>query len=317
MLVIASLAALIACVRAADDAPRNAAATKGPAPGADRAKPAREPRPEPDKVVVFKQTPQGELKVHIYYPPGWSAGDQRTAIVLWSGGGFQLGTAGQFFHQAKYFASRGLVAICAEYRGRSRHKILIDSCAEDARSAMRWVKGRAAELGIAPANVIASGGSAGATLSLLVAEKNGPDAKGDDLSVSTRPCALVLFNPAIGESVFEKIGHGGPAQVPVNAQIAALNTPQKDEPPAILFYGTDDRPFLDRAGEFHRQMLAQGGRCELWTADKMGHSFFNNQPWRDATTRKADEFLASLGYLQGSPTIKENPAARLILVGKE
>jgi acetyl esterase/lipase len=316
ILVVAALLAMIVCVRAADRAPRNAAA-KGSRSEADRTKTAREPRPEPDKVVVFKQTPQGELKVHIYFPPGWSAGDKRVAMVLWSGGGFQLGTAGQFFHQAKHFSSRGLVAICAEYRGRSRHKILIDSCVEDARSAMRWVKGRAAELGIDPTKVIASGGSAGGTLSLLVARNAGPDAKDDDLKVSTRPCALVLYNPAIGESVLERIGQGGPAQAPVNAQIVALNVPRKDEPPVIMFYGTEDRPFLDRAGEFNRQALAQGSRCELWTADKMAHSFFNNQPWRSATARKADEFLVSLGYLKGPPTIPENPAAPLVLVGKE
>jgi hypothetical protein len=128
---------------------------------------------------------------------------------------------------------------------------------------------------------------------------------------------LVLFNPAIGESVLEKIGHGGPAQAPVNAQIVALNKPQKDEPPVIMFYGTEDRPFLDRAGKFNGRALAQGSRCELWTADKMAHSFFNNQPWRMATVRKADLFLASLGYLKGPPTIKEDPAAKLVLVGKE
>jgi acetyl esterase/lipase len=165
--------------------------------------------------------------------------------------------------------------------------------------------------------VIASGGSAGGTLSLLVARNVGPDAKDDDLKVSTRPCALVLYNPAIGESVLERIGQGGPAQAPVNAQIVALNRPRKDEPPVIMFFGTEDRPFLDRAGEFNRQALAQGNRCELWTADKMAHSFFNNQPWRSATARKADEFLVSLGYLKGSPTIAENPAAPLVLVGKE
>lgn len=316
VILIATLLALFSCAQAAVLAPRSAAAARQPDPEADHAIPDRQPRPQPDKVVVFKQTPQGELKAHIYFPPGWSAGDKRPAIVLWSGGGFQLGTAGQFFHQAKYFASRGLVAICPEYRGRKLHKILIDSCVEDARSAMRWVKGRAAELGIDPSKVIASGGSAGGTLSLLVARDVGPDAKDDDVTVSTRPCALVLFNPAIGESVLERIGRGGPPQASINAEIVTLNTPRKDEPPVIMFYGTEDRPFLDRAGEFNERALAQGSRCELWTADRMEHSFFNRQPWRDATVRKADEFLVSLGYLKGAPTIQENPAAPLNFVGK-
>ena len=268
-----------------------------------------------DKVVVFKKTPQGELNAHVYFPPGWSAADQRPAIVFWVGGGFRSGKVGQFTARADYFASRGLVTICAEYRGRQTHGILLDSCAEDARSAMRWVKGHAKELGVAPDKVIASGGSAGGCLSLLVAREKGPDAKDDNLAISTRPSALMLFNPAVGERVMEVVGWGGPAQASVNAQIAALDTPQKDEPPAIMFFGTEDA-FLKVAREFNRKAHAQGSRCELWIADKMAHGFFNNQPWHDATTLLADDFLVSLGYLKGRSPIKPNAAATLNLAGK-
>ncbi|MDO8539531.1 MAG: alpha/beta hydrolase [Opitutaceae bacterium] len=309
LLAITLLLALVPPTDAADGRAAKAAPAKGPRPEADTSTVPAGRRP--DKVVVFKHTPQTELKAHLYHPPGWSARDRRPAIVFWSGGGFRNGSAGQFFSKAEYFASRGLVTICAEYRGRSAHGIEIDSCSEDARSAMRWVKGHAAELGIDPAKVIASGGSAGGTLSLLVAREQGPDARDDDRAVSPRPSALVLFNPAVGERVLQVIGQGGPAQAAVNAQIIALNTPQPNEPPVIMFFGTEDRPFLDVAGEFNRKAQAQGTRCELWTADKMPHGFFNRPPWHDATTRKADEFLISLGYLKGSPTIKENPAAKL------
>lgn len=300
--------------QAADDATQKKARAKGPRPEDDTStvKAVR----APDKVVVFKQTPQGDLKTHIYFPPGWSASDQRPAIVFWSGGAFRNGVVGQFLSKAEYFSSRGAVTICAEYRGRLAHGILIDSCAEDARSAMRWVKGHAAELGIAPDKVIASGGSAGGTLSLLVAREKGPDARDDDLTLSPRPSSLVLFNPAVGERVLQVIGWGGPKQAAVNAQIVALDTPQQNEPPAIMFFGTKDR-FLVVAREFNRKAQAMGRRCEVWIADNMGHGFFNNQPWHDATTRKADTFLVSLGYLEGPPSIKENPAASLTLVGKE
>jgi acetyl esterase/lipase len=287
---------------------------EGPRPEEDMSKVT--PTRQPDRIVVFKKTPQIELKAHIYFPRGWSASDRRPAIVFWSGGAFRSGAVGQFLSKAEYFSSRGAVTICAEYRGRLTHGILIDSCAEDARSAMRWVKGHATELGIAPQKVVASGGSAGGTLSLLVAREKGPDARGDDLTISPRPSALVLFNPAIGEIVLQVIGWGGPEQAAVNAQIVALNTPQHNEPPVIMFFGTKDR-FLVVADEFNRKAQAQGGRCELWIADKLGHGFFNNQPWHDATTRKADEFLVSLGYLKGPPTIKENPGAMLTLAEKE
>jgi hypothetical protein len=83
-----------------------------------------------------------------------------------------------------------------------------------------------------------------------------------------------------------------------------------------MFYGTKDN-FLAVAGVFNRKARTQGSRCELWVADEMGHGFFNTQPWHDATTRKADEFLVSLGYLEGAPTIKENTAAKLTLARKE
>ncbi|HRP06480.1 MAG TPA: hypothetical protein PLV87_16320, partial [Opitutaceae bacterium] len=49
-----------------------------------------------DRVMVFKETPQGKLSVHLYLPPGWSVTDRRAAIVFWVGGGFRSGGVGQF-----------------------------------------------------------------------------------------------------------------------------------------------------------------------------------------------------------------------------
>lgn len=293
----------------ADEPKQPVAPAKGPRSGADRS--PVHPGRMPDKIVVFKKTPQGELTLHFYFPKTWAATDKRPAMVFWFGGGFVGGSPTQFYAKAEYFSSRGLVCACAEYRVKGKHGTLIDKCAEDARSAMRWIKGHASELGIAPGKVIASGGSAGGTLSLLVARDKGPDAKDDDLRISPRPCAMVLFNPAVGEPVLGVIGRGGEDQAAVNAQIAALNAPQQNEPPAIFFYGTEDRMFLDVAREFCRKAKAQGLRCELWTAAGKPHGFFNGPPWHEATLRQADEFLASLGYLQGPPEIK--PAAEAVL----
>ncbi|MDO8545470.1 MAG: alpha/beta hydrolase [Opitutaceae bacterium] len=271
-----------------------------------------QPSRPPDRVLVFKSTPQGELKLNFYFPPGWAATDRRPAMVFWFGGGFNHGTPSQFFWQADYFASRGLVAVCPEYRIKGTHGTLIDKCVEDARSAMRWVKGHARELGVAADKVIASGGSAGGTLSLMMALPEGPDSKDDDLSISPHPCAMVLFNPAVGDRVLRVIAKDGAEPTSVNAQIAALDTPQKGEPPAIFFFGSEDKEFLDVSREFCRRAQAQGSRCEVWIADKNRHGFFNGPPWHEATARKADEFLASLGYLQGPPKIKTNPAAVLM-----
>jgi hypothetical protein len=44
-------------------------------------------------------------------------------------------------------------------------------------------------------------------------------------------------------------------------------------------------------------------RGEIFTADGADHGFFNNPPWYERTLYRADEFLASVGYIKGLPTI--------------
>lgn len=268
---------------------------------------------EPDQRHVFKTTAQGDLKLHVYLPSDWKAGDQRPAMVFWFGGGFTKGSVAAFSRQSNYFATRGLVCVCAEYRIKSIHGTGIDKCIEDARSAMRWVKSHASQLGIAADRVIASGGSAGGTLALNLALGDGPNAPEDDLGISTRPCALVLFNPAQGPfiaGIAKQISAGDGEQARLIAQVSAIDRPQKDEPPAIFIFGTDDR-LLEPSREFCTKALAMGDRCELWTAEGQRHAFFNRLPWYASCLRKADEFLVALGYLHGSPTVAAGAGAVL------
>lgn len=265
---------------------------------------------QPPKSLVFKKAPQGELKLHFFFPPDWKPDDRRPAIIFWFGGGFVGGSPSQFYAKSEYFAGRGLVCAAAEYRVKNAHGTSLDKCVEDARSAIRWVKHHADEYGIDPEKVIASGGSAGGTLSLLVALATGPDAEGDPKDVSSRPCAMVLFNPAQGEAVTNRIDPTLCDKPRLLEQIAGLDRPQRGQPPAIVFFGTADR-LLTPSQAFCRKAIDLGNRCELWTADGQGHGFFNRSPWHEATLFEADRFLASLGYLQGEPTIQTDRDAVL------
>ena len=42
---------------------------------------------------------------------------------------------------------------------------------------------------------------------------------------------------------------------------------------------------------------------ELFTAEGQPHGFFHKSPWKERTLQRADEFLVTLGYLQGKATI--------------
>ncbi|MBI3879648.1 MAG: alpha/beta hydrolase [Verrucomicrobia bacterium] len=256
---------------------------------------------------LFKTTPQGELKLHFFFPPGWKATDKRPAIVFFFGGGWRSGSAVQFIPQAEYFASRGLVCASADYRISSIHKTTPDVCVEDAKSAVRWVRAHAGELGVNPDRLISSGGSAGGHLAAAVALVPGFDAAGEDLKISAVPNAMVLFNPALNLSAIPTKNAAGEE---IGAKISPTLFMSKGAPPAILFFGTADK-LKEHGDEFLKKSRESGNRCEQWTAAGQAHGFFNKQPWTSATAIQADKFLASLGYLKGAPTLALPAGAEL------
>lgn len=252
---------------------------------------------------TYKKTPQVELKLHLHYPDGWKPTDKRPGIVFFFGGGWTNGNVAQFEPQAKYLASRGMVAARADYRVKSRHGVTPRECVEDAKSAVRWLRAHAAELGIDPDRLVASGGSAGGHLAACTALTDGLEPSGEDHAVSSKPNALLLFNPALQfegvPSLMERLNN--------DAKLGKLLSPvlhvKKDTPPTLMFFGTEDR-LLSQGKAFLSRSKEMGHRAELFTADGVGHGFFNRAPWTERTLIRADEFLASLGYVAGKPTLK-------------
>jgi acetyl esterase/lipase len=254
----------------------------------------------PVRSFVYTKTPQADLEMIVHFPPGWKAGDRRPGIVFFFGGGWERGTVQQFERQAAYLAGRGLVAARADYRVKSRHGVTPKEGVEDARSAVRWLRQNAGMLGLDPDRLVAAGGSAGGHLAACTALGPGPE-PGEKADVSARPSALVLFNPVL---------HFVPELLPRLGNDAALGRAlsptlhlAKGSPPTLLFYGTADR-LLKQGEEFMGHAKELGHRAELYTAQGQGHGFFNRSPWQEKTLRRTDEFLVSLGYLTGPPTIE-------------
>lgn len=257
-------------------------------------------------VAVYKTTPQGDLRINLYFPPDWRDTDRRPAIVFFFGGSCATGSPVQYATTAEYFATRGLVAASAEYRIESIHHTPPEACAEDAKSAIRWLRMNARRLGIDVGRVIAGGGSSGASMAAFAAYNPAFESESEDKSISFRPDALVLINPALG---FPDRGPLTPeqreaAQGPLGIFIASWKV-AKGGPPAILFYGTEDA-FLEKGRDFARQLVAAGIRADLYTAAGQQHAFFTrseSSPWHALVLRQMDLFLGSLGYLKGNPTV--------------
>lgn len=264
------------------------------------------PLPEGVKEFTYKQTPQGELKLLVHYPPDWKATDKRPAIVFFFGGGWKNGTTAQFLNQATYLATRGMVAVRADYRVSSRQQTTPESAVEDAKSAARWVRTKAAELGVDPQRIVASGGSAGGHLAACTGMTDAYESKSEDTKISSRPNAMVLFNPALDLAaleVAEKWPEGKGDGKVIVPQIDPARFIKSGVVPTIVFFGTADK-MLDHARTFADKSKSLGNRCEVFTAADQPHGFFNRAPWQEVTLRQADMFLTSLGYLKGEPTLK-------------
>ncbi len=104
------------------------------------------------KEIVYKKIGNDELKMYLF-APSESAQPQpaaKPAIVFFFGGGWTNGSPNQFEQQCRYLASRGMIAITADYRVASRQKVKAVECVKDAKSAIRYVREHASELASIP-----------------------------------------------------------------------------------------------------------------------------------------------------------------------
>ena len=149
----------------------------------------------PDKILAYKEAGGATLHLHMFTPEGHKPADKRPAIVFFFGGGWKEGCPSQFYPHCEHLASCGMVAIAAEYRVESRYRTTPRECVLDGKSAVRYMRKNASALGIDPDRIAAGGGSAGGQVAAATGTVKGFDEGVEDLHISSRPDALVLFNP--------------------------------------------------------------------------------------------------------------------------
>jgi acetyl esterase/lipase len=190
-----------------------------------------------------------------------------------------------------------MVAARADYRVKSRHGVTPKECVEDAKSAVRWIRQNAAKLRVDANRIVAAGGSAGGHIAACTSLAPGLDADGQDTKISSRPNALVLFNPVLRMDLPQLLRF-----VEHDESLAKAISPTlyltKDTPPTLLLYGSADQ-LAAQGEEFMKKSKELGHRAEMFTAEGQGHGFFNQPPWLEKTTQRTDEFLVSIGCLEG------------------
>ncbi len=269
------------------------------------------------RAEVYKTIDDVNLSIYIFDPHDLQSGDRRSAIVFFFGGGWRSGSPQQFEEHCKYLASRGMVAMAADYRVSSRHGTKALQCVADGKSAVRWIRANAKRLGIDPARVAAGGGSAGGHVAACAGTIARLDEEGEDAAVSSLPDCMVLFNPAV---VLAPVGKQSPfpedrmadlmSRMGIEPEkLSPYHNISRGAPPTILFHGTGDTTVPYRTAElFAKRMSEVGNVCKLVPSEGRSHGFFNygrngNTDFKK-TVRAMDEFLAENGLLEGKPTIE-------------
>jgi acetyl esterase/lipase len=252
----------------------------------------------PTREITYKNVANRELRLHVFNPEGWNAADKRACFITIHGGGWTNGEPKRMYPFADHYARLGLVGISVQYRVYSpKGPTTVFDCVKDARSAVRYVKAHAAELGVDPQKIIVSGGSAGGHLAAATAMFDGVDEAGEDTKISPTPSALVLFFPVIDTS---KEGYGNAKIGERWKDLSPAHNVRAGLPPTITFHGTGDTtcPFKG-AQIFHDAMLKAGNRSELVVNEGGAHGYLmRTQPLYDECLTKTDAFLTSLGLLR-------------------
>ena len=248
--------------------------------------------------VLYKSTDQADLNLFVYKPVDFDKSQTYSCIVFFHGGGWNSGDYKQFERQSIYFASRGMVAFSVEYRIRNKHGTSPIEAMEDAKSAIRFIRSNAKLFSVNPNLIAAAGGSAGGHLAAVAGNIDLFENPNEDLSVSSKPNLLILYNPVL---------HFGRKwqwiKNPLNA--SPYENLKKGAPPTIILTGTDDKIVpVELVKNYKKRMESIGSRCDLILYEGAEHAFFNKGDDFLDTVLQTDIFLKSNWYLSGPPTIK-------------
>ncbi len=254
---------------------------------------------------VYKTVDGKNLEMDMYLPRV-PVGIKYPALVFFFGGGWVSGNPSHFELQAEYFASRGMVVFCPDYRTKSKFGTTPFESVKDAKSAIRYLKLHGEEFGIDTSKIVVSGGSAGGHLAACTAIIENFNEETDDLSVSTVPMALVLFNPVVDTG---KRGYGQEKLEGREFELSPVHHITPGVPPTLIMHGKDDTTVpYENVVRFNQVMKQQGNKCILVGYKNQKHGFFNynrSPKYFRKTMKKTESFLEDNGLLRGESWLKK------------
>lgn len=215
------------------------------------------------------------------YFPAPGSGSARAAVVICPGGGYRLLAWGhEGIDVARRLNAMGVSAFILKYR-------LLEyghpAPLQDVLRAIRTVRSRAAEFGVAPDRIgvlgFSAGGHVAATAATLFDAPEGRTGAAID-AVSARPDFVALIYPVVTfKGPFAHTGSrrnligDNPSPEQIDRLSADLQV-TKNTPPAFLVHTAEDKGVpLENSVQFYQAIRAAGGSAEMHLYERGPHGF--------------------------------------------
>ncbi|MEQ2007918.1 MAG: alpha/beta hydrolase [Limisphaerales bacterium] len=237
-----------------------------------------------ERDVEYANAGGAKLQLNLARPKGVKG--PLPVVLCIHGGGFRAGSREGYNKLCLTLAQRGFVAATISYRLAPTHQF--PAAVHDTKAAVRWLRANAARLGIDPARIGVTGGSAGGHLAQFlgvtagVTEFEGADNPGFSSAVT---CVVNVYGPSdftksYGKSVDAHVvlpmWLGGDVDTAraKHIQSSPLNWVTPNAAPTLILHGTEDKYVAYEQAVWMRDRLtACGVPVELITLEGAGHGF--------------------------------------------
>ena len=206
-------------------------------------------------------------KVFVYVPE--EAGVNRPVVVIMPGGSYTyLGIKGEGHYVAKWFASKGFVAVVLRYR-MGFYGARYPEQLEDYRLAMDYLKDSCGRFGIDTTRIGAVGFSAGGHLAGCAAMEDDSHYRADFVAMLYP--VITMRDPHVHKPSRKHLLRGNASLI---AKLSLEENVTEEFPPVFLLHCEDD-PIVDPAAShtFASELEKLGVTCHVEFHSKGGHGF--------------------------------------------
>ena len=170
----------------------------------------------------------------------------------------------------------------------------IDEIIADAKSSVRYVRENAQSLGINPNQIVTSGHSAGAYLSMATGMIDRFDEPSETNAVSSKPNAMVIWSGSDSRSE-NNTGEIMPENITMD-ELQPRSYMSNDLPPSVFIHGSADTliPY-EPTYALSKEIANAGNVTSFYLVDGVDH-FFTEAEDRAKVFERIKSFMASLGY---------------------